>query len=99
MGKWATYRRRGGGVVPPVDAPVLAFVPADNLTWTWSGTDPDQWSVEKGPTAVGPWTPWDVTPGAGRAFPGVDTGTWYTIIGVDSGFAPVTTRSNAVDVP
>jgi hypothetical protein len=99
MGKWATYRRRGsfpGGDNP---APVLAYSPPEAITWTWAGSDPDTWSIEQSPNPNGPWTPVESQPGASRGFSGLDLGFWYTILGLDGSSTPVTTRSNAVNLP
>src|SRR4051812_25247283 len=99
MGKWATYQRRGGGVVPPANSAVLSWDGGTNLLWTWSGTDPDTWEIDQAPSATGPWSSWDSVAGTQRSDSNPDTGFWYSVIGLDSLSNPVTDRSNAVEVP
>lgn len=61
MGKFATYRKRGGtaprvGVLPPPPAPVLAVV-GPNVVQTTSGlgSPGGQVQLEFAPTVDGPW--------------------------------------------
>jgi hypothetical protein len=96
MGKWATYRRRGGGTVPPLDAPVLHLVAVEDLEWDWDGPDPDRWEIDNSPFEVGPWDESEMVPGTDRAFGPVVPDFWWSIIGIDSIGNPVTSRSNAV---
>jgi hypothetical protein len=96
MGKWATYRRRGGATVPPVDSPVLFLVAVEDLEWTWSGDDPFTWLIDQSVDPTGPWVNFDSADGNLRDSGPVPGDFWYSIIGVDIANNPVTGRSNAV---
>ena len=95
MGKWATYQKRGGLTIPPVDAPVLRGTSDTELAWEWSGGDPDHWNIYNGPGPTGPWVLFDFAPGTDRSWAGGIASTWYVIIGVDGSDNPVTPQSNA----
>lgn len=98
MGRWAQSRRRGGGGVltSSVAAPVLTALGDPDLSWTWSGPDPDAWSIENSALEAGPFLPFDTAPGVDRDYHAAVAGTWFRIIGMDVTPAPVTDYSNKV---
>lgn len=102
MGKHSTYRTRGRfqDQSSALAAPVLDFGLDPNVVvWTWAGGDPVTWSVENGPAPTGPWSVFDQVDGSLRGDTGIDSGQYYTVIGLDAGFSPVTSRSNAILMP
>lgn len=84
-----------GGAVAP--APVLSFS-FPNLTWTFSGTNPDHWSIQESEDGGSTWTEVGTAPGSSTSAQFLDTGVLARIVGQDSGNVPTIPPSNSVDV-
>jgi hypothetical protein len=96
MGKWATYRKRGGGGQPVTDVaelPTVELSLADptNLAWVLSsGPDPTNWRIFLDLTVV------DIVPGVDRGYDTSGTSGSWTVQGFDGVGNPTTQMSNAV---
>lgn len=103
MGRWAQARKRGSHVEAtlPLVAPVLVQNddPADQLNWTWSGADPDHWTMYDSIAGLGIFVPFDTTDGAGRTMmiTSAGSGKDWKVIGYDALDAPLTLFSNIVN--
>lgn len=100
MGKWAQYRKRGGGGQAAVAvAPFAAVLSADgdpDISWTYAHTNPAQWRIEQSADGVTGWTQADLTPGGNTDYHLASAGTYYRVIGVDGSNNPATLYSNVV---
>lgn len=101
MGKWATYRKRGGGgsVSQSLPVPVLVDSGGGQLTWGVTGPTPFFVQIEFSSDGIN-WTldvqqSWITQPFDGT----IDPTQFYRVIGLDSGSAIITQYSNSVFVP
>jgi hypothetical protein len=99
VGKWAQKQHRGGGgnQVAAIAPPELTPTGAPDLIWTWDGDDPVEWTVNEGPTALGPWTVIDNPMGSSRNTSTATAGLFYYLFGDDGIGNPVTPNSNVVE--
>ena len=98
MGKWATYRKRGGGSTPNVQlpAPVLTDNGGGSVIWTWALTDPDHWTLEESADGVSGWVIDTTSAGANRSQTISDPGNFYRMYGATAGNVQSTGYSNVI---
>lgn len=82
---------------PAVSPPVLAFS-FPNLTWTFSGTDPNHWSVQGSDDFGVTWTEVSTSPGSDRSAQFLDSGVLARIVGENALNSPIIPPSNSVTV-
>lgn len=98
MGKWATYRRRGGGAGSSSELFAVALQ-ADgdpDMSWVYLHPDPDHWDMEQSLTGVGGWSIFDQVSGNNRDDHSEPGGFFYRIIGRTAGGVASTAYSNVV---
>lgn len=71
----------------------------DDATWTWTGSNPDHWSMQASGSSGGPYSQVYTVTGSSRGPFGLDSGLYWVMIGKDSGGADVTAQSNEVLAP
>lgn len=98
MGRWAQRQKRGGGGSQSVTSfpVVLTFVGPDGFSWTYSGPDPDSWSIQASVLVGGPFVEADNIPGNNRSDAGFAPTGFYRVVGEDPGGNPITDYSNVV---
>jgi len=82
---------------PPVIPPVLSFS-FPNLSWEFSGTNPDHWSIQESNNFGTTWEEVGTATGSERSAQFLDSGVLARIVGEDSGNNPIIPPSNSVDV-
>jgi hypothetical protein len=82
-------------IAPP---PVLSFS-FPNLHWTFSGTDPVQWSIQESEDGGASWFEADTRSGTVRSAPFLDSGVLARIVGEDALGHQIIPTSNSVAVP
>lgn len=73
---------------------MLVIEDPNDCHWTWSGTDPDHWSIQEAPAANGPWTEVDNQAGGTRDSASLTGGLWCRVVGQDASNVDVTNPSN-----
>lgn len=82
---------------PTITPPVLSFV-FPNLIWTFSGTNPEHWSIQESEDVGVTWFEVSVSAGLNRSAPFLDNGVLARIVGQDAGNNQTVPSSNVVDV-
>ena len=83
---------------PAVIPPVLSFS-FPFLNWTFSGTDPEQWSVQESEDGGATWFEVNTVPGISRSSPFLYSGVLARIVGEDAIGNQVVPTSNTVVIP
>jgi hypothetical protein len=85
-------------VASPPPAPVLSFA-FPNLHWTFSGTNPEIWSVQGSDDGGITWFEDSSVPGISRSSPFLDSGVLARVVGEDVFGNEIVAPSNSVVIP
>lgn len=98
MGKWATYQRRGGGAQNAIalPIPILGSDLSGNIMWSVVLVVPDTAQVEQSADGSTGWSIEASPAWSDLNYAVLQPGTFYRVIGLDSGNNPVTQYSNIV---